>query len=270
MDVLRGNAVSQHISVIISTSAQASAKLPQSKLSISHSSSLHGSSFFALQRIPFAQSTLLASSHFEPSSIKSTHSSVTCSASSPSSSTSSSSRKTPSAKTRRLILLRHAKSSWDDPSLIDHDRPLSSRGKHGAKSIAKKLARLGWTPSLILCSDATRTRETLDIMREAEDGFAEAEARFLGSFYSVAAMDGQTARHLHETVVRLAPEFADTVMCMGHNRGWEEAASEFAGEWVELKTANAALLESKRPHADWGTAFGDGWELVKVLKPDEK
>ncbi|CAI7877575.1 unnamed protein product [Closterium sp. NIES-53] len=263
MDILRGNVVSRQIVVNRSFSTN----FQQPKSSYLHCSSLQGSSFLVSQRFPLSGSSqLTAFVGLESTSTRTAHSTVTCSAS-PSSSSSS---KSSTTKTRRLILLRHAKSSWDDASLIDHDRPLSNRGKHGAKSIAKKLARVGWVPSLILCSDATRTRETLEIMRKEEDGFAEAKARFLGSFYTVAAMDGQTARHLHEIVVQLAPDSADTVMCMGHNRGWEEAASEFCGEWVELKTANAALLESKRPHADWGTAFGDGWKLVKIVKPDEK
>jgi phosphohistidine phosphatase SixA len=59
------------------------------------------------------------------------------------------------------------------------------------------------------------------------------------------------------------------VMCVGHNRGWEEAASEFAAQAVELKTANAAVLEA--PHAsDWPSALaaGGAWSLRGVLTPD--
>ena len=60
----------------------------------------------------------------------------------------------------------------------------------------------------------------------------------------------------------------DTVMCVGHNRGWEEAASELSGQAVELKTANACVLEA--PHgADWPAALRDGaaWALRGVLTP---
>eukprot|EP00258_Populus_trichocarpa_P043384 XP_024459403.1 uncharacterized protein LOC112327959 isoform X3 [Populus trichocarpa] len=53
---------------------------------------------------------------------------------------------------RRLILLRHAKSSWDDRSLRDHDRPLSKSGELDAAKVSQKLQHLGWIPQLILSS----------------------------------------------------------------------------------------------------------------------
>jgi phosphohistidine phosphatase SixA len=150
---------------------------------------------------------------------------------------------------RQLILLRHAKSSWSDRSLKDHERPLSKRGRQAAADIANKLEQQGWSPGLILCSDAVRTRETLDIMQAHASDLREAAVRFLGSFYSIAAMDGQTAQHLQESILKYSSDDVTTVMCMGHNRGWEEAASLLSGVSVELKTANAALLEA--PGSSW-------------------
>lgn len=171
--------------------------------------------------------------------------------------------------TRRLILLRHAKSSWADASLKDHDRPLSKRGVQAAGNIAKKMKAIGWIPNLILCSDSLRTRQTLEWMGEAVEDFRDVEVRFLGSYYSIAAMDGQTAEHLRDTVLKFTDSVSTkTVMCMGHNRGWEEAASVLSGKNVELKTANAALLESRRPHSDWSQAWKDGWRLMTIVKPD--
>ncbi|CAK9859646.1 unnamed protein product [Sphagnum jensenii] len=171
---------------------------------------------------------------------------------------------------RRLILLRHAKSSWSDRSLKDHERPLSKRGRQAAADIANKLEQQGWSPGLILCSDAVRTRETLDIMQAHVSDLREAAVRFLGSFYSIAAMDGQTAQHLQESILKYSSDDVTTVMCMGHNRGWEEAASLLSGVSVELKTANAALLEA--PGSSWQEAFDKagmgGWKLVGIMKPD--
>jgi phosphohistidine phosphatase len=63
---------------------------------------------------------------------------------------------------KQLFLLRHAKSSWDDAELVDHDRPLAPRGRRAAKLIAEHLGREGVTPALVLCSSARRTRETLE------------------------------------------------------------------------------------------------------------
>ncbi|KAK2978420.1 hypothetical protein RJ640_000141 [Escallonia rubra] len=157
--------------------------------------------------------------------------------------------------TRRLILLRHAKSSWQYPSLRDHDRPLSKSGQADAVKVSHKLQQLGWVPQLILSSDAVRTRETLKVMQEQVRGFFEAEVHFISSFYSVAAMDGQTAEHLQQAICKYSRDEILTVMCMGHNRGWEEAASMLSGACIELKTCNAALLE----------AAGKSWEEVTHL-----
>ena len=61
----------------------------------------------------------------------------------------------------RILLMRHAKSSWDDPSLPDHDRPLNGRGRRSAAAIGAYLREHDLVPELILCSSATRATETL-------------------------------------------------------------------------------------------------------------
>lgn len=171
---------------------------------------------------------------------------------------------------RRLILLRHAKSSWDDRSLRDHDRPLSKAGQADAIEVSHKLQQLGWIPELILSSDAVRTKETLKTMQEQVRGFLEAEVHFISSFYSIAAMDGQTAEHLQHAICKFSRDEILTVMCMGHNRGWEEAASMFSGTSIELKTCNAALLEATGK--SWEEAFSlagfGGWKLQGIVKPN--
>ena len=62
--------------------------------------------------------------------------------------------------TLRLILTRHAKSSWDDPAMPDHERPLNARGRRAADALGAWLASRGDLPDEVLCSDAARTRET--------------------------------------------------------------------------------------------------------------
>ncbi|HQY45284.1 MAG TPA: histidine phosphatase family protein, partial [Paracoccaceae bacterium] len=61
---------------------------------------------------------------------------------------------------RRLILTRHAKSAWDDPTMSDHDRPLNGRGRRSALELGEWLQSRGYEPDQVLCSTATRTRET--------------------------------------------------------------------------------------------------------------
>ncbi|MGP1356931.1 SixA phosphatase family protein [Roseicyclus sp.] len=62
--------------------------------------------------------------------------------------------------TLRLVLIRHAKSDWDDPAVDDHDRPLNARGRRSAPRIGAWLADRGFVPDAVLCSTALRTRET--------------------------------------------------------------------------------------------------------------
>ena len=65
------------------------------------------------------------------------------------------------SRAKTLYLLRHAKSSWDDPELADHDRPLAPRGLRNIAALAAHVRAKGISPSLILCSSAQRARETL-------------------------------------------------------------------------------------------------------------
>ncbi|KAG0495433.1 hypothetical protein HPP92_000124 [Vanilla planifolia] len=175
-----------------------------------------------------------------------------------------------SAHRRRLILLRHAESALPERSLRDHDRPLSMAGRADALSVSRKLQKMGWIPELILSSDATRTKETLKIMLESSKEFSEAEVHFMPSFYPIAAMDGHTAEHLQKVICEYSRDDVLTVMCMGHNRGWEEAASMFSGSSIELKTCNAALLETIGK--SWNEAFTSaglgGWKLEGIVKPN--
>jgi hypothetical protein len=86
-------------------------------------------------------------------------------------------------------------------------------------------------------------------------GLSEAIVHFIPSFYSIAAMDGQTAEHLQKAICQYSSDEILTVMCMGHNKGWEEAASMFSGDSVVLKTCNAALLEAE----------GKSWVEVSII-----
>ena len=171
-------------------------------------------------------------------------------------------------------MLRHSDSCTEDESLKDHDRPLTAWGRAAAGALCANLAAEGWAePDLILCSASLRSRETLAEMRAVHPPLESARVEFLGSLYAVAAMDGVTADHLRETVRRFSAgdgAGARCVMCVGHNKGWSEATSEFAGAEVNLDVATAALLEASS--GDVGTfqeAFDDdapcAWRLAGVV-----
>ena len=90
---------------------------------------------------------------------------------------------------RRIHLLRHAKSSWDDPTLGDFDRPLAPRGVKAAARMARWIRESDVRPELVLCSSAVRARETLVRVRDAlgsppielEDGLYAASGDSLGN-----------------------------------------------------------------------------------------
>ena len=178
------------------------------------------------------------------------------------------------ATSPRLLLLRHGESADDAPG-PDYLRPLTSAGREAVRALGVRLAARGCVePQLVLCSDTTRARQTLAVLTTEAPTLAAAPTRFLASLYVAAAMDGETARHLREVLARELPslspppaeaaaEGARTVLCIGHNKGWAEAASELAGEVVRLPTASAALLESGSD--SWEEALGGAWRLVEVL-----
>lgn len=171
-------------------------------------------------------------------------------------------------ESKRLILLRHAMSEKATADTRDHDRTLTPEGREAAAECASGIADIGggWFPQLILCSDSTRTRETLEQMTSVSAELANAETIFMSSFYSIAAMDGETRPHLQAQVAAKASPSTTCVMCIGHNRGWEEAASEFCGTNVELKSATAALLEVEG--SSWEAALeANTWELRCVVNP---
>lgn len=115
-----------------------------------------------------------------------------------------------------LSLLRHAKSSWDDPSLDDFHRPLAKRGLEAAPRMGAFLARERVAPDLVLCSTAARTRATLDIVLE----YLEPPASIVYEDDLYLA----TPTQLMARIKRLAAERWPHVMIVGHNPGLHEAA----------------------------------------------
>jgi phosphohistidine phosphatase len=124
---------------------------------------------------------------------------------------------------KRLILTRHAKSSWDDPLTPDHDRPLNERGKAAAADLGQWLASRGYVPDEVLCSDALRTRKTFSGIAPALPGAPVLELK--PALYH-AGPDVMLAVLRHAT--------GRTVMMIGHNPG----IAEFAGRLVAHPPVN--------------------------------
>ena len=105
---------------------------------------------------------------------------------------------------KRLFVLRHAKSSWDDPGLGDHERPLAPRGRRALAAIASYIQDRGIEPDLVLCSSSRRTRETLEGIEVGGEHVIER-----------TLYEADTERVLER--LRRLPEDIGSVMLIGHN-----------------------------------------------------
>jgi phosphohistidine phosphatase len=117
---------------------------------------------------------------------------------------------------RTLYLLRHTKSSWDDPTILDRDRPLAPRGFRACELIAEYLRGHEITPWLVLCSSSARTRQTLE---GVSAGFSyPVEALIEHGLY------GATAAELLDRL-RVVDGSVASVMLIGHNPAMQELAT---------------------------------------------
>lgn len=163
--------------------------------------------------------------------------------------------------------MRHAESEDDAKSGRDHDRPITPLGKKAAAKIASTLELLGWVPDIAIGSNSLRTRQTFEAMCAVLPHLERADAHFFGSLYTAAALDGETRSKLESAIVSETDDEHSCVLCLGHNKGWEEAASSFAGTAIKLGHCYAALLESHGD--DWQSVFDDDseWVLAHLLMP---
>jgi phosphohistidine phosphatase len=167
-----------------------------------------------------------------------------------------------------LVLLRHAKSSWADGALSDHDRPLAKRGLKAAPVVGAALARLDIHPDVVLCSSAARTRETLALVLPQLGGAPEViceDAIYMATPASLLSR----LRGLRDADA--APR---TVMVVGHNPGLEELAALLAGsggeEALELmaeKFPTGAVAVIAFDAASWAEISPGAGKLLHFLTP---
>jgi phosphohistidine phosphatase len=171
------------------------------------------------------------------------------------------------AHAKRLFVLRHAKSSWDDPGLEDHERPLAPRGRRAVKVLAEYLARNEIDPPLILCSSSRRTRETLEGLGLGGEVLIEEE------LYS--ASPGSVIERLH----RVSPELG-SVMVIGHNPAMQvlvlRLVAAHAGD--ELDGSDLSQIQRKFPtgalatlelDCDWSALAPGTARLADFVRPKQ-
>ena len=169
------------------------------------------------------------------------------------------------AVSRTLLLLRHAKSSWNDPAVADHDRPLAPRGDRAARLVAEHLRSEGVHPALVLCSSARRTRDTLELIRPALA--ADADVRIEPDLYGA---DPDEILDL----VRTVDESVPSVLVIGHNPGLEDLAFHLAGDGDEAaldelrtKFPTAALARFDLGPSTWADLGAGAAYLTSLVVP---
>ncbi len=134
---------------------------------------------------------------------------------------------------KTLFLMRHAKSSWKDDSLEDHERPLKKRGKKDIKLIAKVMKKSDLNPELIITSSAVRAKETAELLAEA--------LGYKGKIITSDALYmGEPSDYLK--VLKGIKEKYDSVLIVGHNPGLEAYLQIIDGEIASLPTGGLGYL----------------------------
>ncbi|MES0810995.1 histidine phosphatase family protein [Roseibium sp. SCPC15] len=165
----------------------------------------------------------------------------------------------------RLLLLRHAKSDWGDPSLADIDRPLNRRGKSAAGEIARYMKSERLVPNRILCSTSQRTRETLaKVLPYLQQ---EAQILLLSDLYLQSEDD-------YTGLIRKHGGRAQNLMIIGHNPATEETALSLAGtgkteamDDLRIKYPTAALAVIDFDINDWSELKAKTGHLERFVKP---
>ena len=135
---------------------------------------------------------------------------------------------------KTLLLMRHAKSSWKDASLPDHQRPLNKRGVRDAPRMGKFLQEQGIALDAILCSTAVRARQTAQ-------GFLQ-EYTFEGEVQYFDDLYGADPETIIEVLEHL-PEAVEAVMVIGHNPGLDDFLEIVCDECGHMPTACIAHIE---------------------------
>lgn len=168
---------------------------------------------------------------------------------------------------RQLLLMRHAKSSWDDPKMPDHARPLNARGRQAAAAMRRAMQELGLEPDIVLVSSARRTLQTMEALEPWQD---TPLIEPMDGLYLVSAM--QMLQVLHRVT-----ETVRSVLMLAHNPGLHDLALLLAGPQAMAQGTPAvrALAEGYPTGAlaefsvagPWRTLDEGGAQLLRFLRP---
>jgi phosphohistidine phosphatase len=165
---------------------------------------------------------------------------------------------------KRLFLLRHAKSAWDDPALRDRDRPLAPRGRKAAKRVARWAKKHAVNPQLVVCSSAVRAQQTLQRMLPS---LGDPAVWVEVTLYAAGA-ETLLAR------IQALPDEVDEVMLVGHNPGLMEvllllAATGELRERASVNVPTGALAKLEADVVRWADVAPGEARLTEFVVPRE-
>lgn len=152
---------------------------------------------------------------------------------------------------KKIILIRHAKSAWDQPSLADHDRPLANRGLLAAPKMGQRLSEKGIKPDRIISSTAERAKSTAQLV--AKELNTPEETIWLDrDLYHASA-------HTMISILKKLPESIQTVLLVGHNPGMNELVYLLGGKIENLPTAGVFAVKSSDQWKEFDPRRVDFW-----------
>lgn len=160
---------------------------------------------------------------------------------------------------KTLLILRHAKSSWEFPDLSDHDRPLNTRGKRDAPRIGKKLLKEGFIPQLVISSPTVRAYSTAEKVAKAcaYNGEIIVDSSLYGSDYTE-----------YLNVLQIQNDQHDIIMLVGHNPQSEQLLEVLTGRMITMPTCTVACVRLRIEKWKEINAKTKG-ELVNIWRPKE-
>lgn len=167
---------------------------------------------------------------------------------------------------RQLLLMRHAKSSWDDPRLSDHARPLNPRGRAAAAAMREAMRELGLAPDVVLVSSARRTLQTLEALEPWDDTplVEPMDSLYLAGPAQLLQALGTVA------------ETARSVLILAHNPGLQDLAIQLSGAAPDAQDADLRRLAEGFPSGalaeftvagSWRSVGEGGARLRRFLRP---
>lgn len=159
---------------------------------------------------------------------------------------------------KTLLLLRHAKSSWDDVSVADFDRTLNKRGKESAPKMGQYFKEQNLNADLVLCSPAKRTKQTADLF--LENANIDCKVHFDKRIY-----EADVAQLLD--VLADVEEQHRTVLVIGHNPGMSDLQEFLTGRWEDFPTACLAHVTLSAPI--WKEIKPRSGKLDWIARPKE-